>query len=493
MVLDEGALARRMNTTHEQVWPLINPSAASNFHADCFSDGLLPHIHPARRIAVQRGFDALVDELGAEIESGNVRKTEAKYNDKEKKVSDGDLALYVYTPKCEGTADWKEASLISRGLILDHKRREIRATPFFKFFNDSQDEPSLKMALESENPKVRVTEKMDGSLGIVFHHAGKWLVATKGSFHSIQAEWGTKYLNENFDVSKLDTGTTYLGELIYPENRIVIPYAEDRMGITWLAAYHSSGREYTLDRLEREVTAAALPRAPLLAGQLAFESAASLREKVDALPWTSEGFVLYVESVGLRAKLKGPAYLDVHKAQDGVNVGAIWTNLKSVLFDEPRPNGEDKMDLETLAKQEENLHEEFLLDYFTYKTQVLDSYAATLAWMEAMRWVLNHHPDFGGLPRKDLGRMASGLRNLGRAVDREPTPAAKRDLPAALARADAAGDEGYSAAAVLLATVEAWDELWAPERAAHQRYPASVHELVGNVGKLLPEDPNLFL
>ena len=65
-------------------------------------------------------------------------------------------------------------SLISRGLILDPVQRLVIATPFPKFFNFNEG----GVALPDE--PFTVSEKLDGSLGILFHHQGKWRITTRG-------------------------------------------------------------------------------------------------------------------------------------------------------------------------------------------------------------------------------------------------------------------------------------------------------------------------
>ena len=77
-------------------------------------------------------------------------------------------------------------------------------------------------------------EKVDGSLIILFWHAGEWRTATKGTFGSAQASWAAERLR-GCDLSALSRGTTYLAEAVYAENRIVVRYDQDELVL--LAAY----------------------------------------------------------------------------------------------------------------------------------------------------------------------------------------------------------------------------------------------------------------
>ncbi|MGL1080507.1 RNA ligase, partial [Vibrio parahaemolyticus] len=78
---------------------------------------------------------------------------------------------------------WDPVTTAARGLILDLEDRRIVATPFPKFFNAGErGEPIPDLPFIA-------TEKLDGSLIIIFHHRGRWRTATKGAFASAQAQW----------------------------------------------------------------------------------------------------------------------------------------------------------------------------------------------------------------------------------------------------------------------------------------------------------------
>lgn len=476
-------------TKHERIWPLIDPAVAGNYASQsAAADGLLNHVHPAHRYLAEQGFDGLLAQLERECAAGNVKKSDAKYVDG--KNADGDLQLYVYSKACEASASWSPASLMARGLVLDVKTRRIAATPFWKFFNDFEDPQTLDRALEAAG-HVRVTEKMDGSLGIVFYHSGRWRVCTKGSFHSPQADWGTEYLEAHFDTSRLVRGTTYLGELIYPENRIVVPYSDEQTGITWLAAFAENGREYMLERLECELGAAATEGVRVkMAGQLVFASLDDLRATVSHLPWSREGFVVLSEGMGFRAKLKGPAYLSVHKNRSLVTPGNVWGLLRSVLTGvdskKSRTSGKDKV-LEAsaeLKELEQQLDEETAVDYYVLKNQILDTYLRLLAWLASMREVLQHSPAFASLPKREVATLQASLKKL--ATQKSFTS----DLDDVVREFQdcAAG----STAAFILEVVTAWRGLWAQEGGGLQAsvgYAALVQGAVDRAGRTRPEDP----
>jgi RNA ligase len=199
---------------------------------------------------------------------------------------------------------------MARGLILDPAARRVVATPFPKFFNAGEGGQSIP------DLPFETFEKLDGSLIIIFHHAGRWLTATKGAFESDQAKWARARLDAA-DLSHLVPGTTYLAEATYPENRVVIRY--DEPALVLLAAYAEDGVELDFDAV-RETAArlgwSAAERHP-------FTSFTDLLSQASELPRTREGFVMRFAN-GLRLKVKGGEYRRIHALISGVTPLALW-------------------------------------------------------------------------------------------------------------------------------------------------------------------------
>jgi RNA ligase len=253
-------------------------------------------LHPAHTIPF--------DDLAARLQAA--RDERLVY---ERHGSDG-LTLYVYTERCVYEAAWELATLSARGLILDHAAGKIVATPFPKFFNLGERDGT------APDLPFDVTEKLDGSLIIIFHHQGVWRTATKGAFDSPQALWAAARLAER-DLAALQPGTTYLAEATYPENRIVVHH--DAGALRLLGAYDDAGRELPFDGIERTGAAANLPAAR----RQAFESLAELIKHAKALPKTEEGYVLRFQN-GVRLKVKGDEYKRIHALISRVTPLAMW-------------------------------------------------------------------------------------------------------------------------------------------------------------------------
>src|SRR5690348_3156144 len=129
------------------------------------------------------------------------------------------FVIYNYTEACQYAGAWTPVTLACRGLIVD-TGGQIVARPFAKFFNHS----------ESHAPRfdpagaVAVTDKSDGSLGIIYHDRDGLAVATRGSFASDQAVHATEVLRTRYAGFTPPAGLTVLVEIIYPGNRIVVDY-----------------------------------------------------------------------------------------------------------------------------------------------------------------------------------------------------------------------------------------------------------------------------
>ena len=270
-------------------------------------------VHPAHTIP----FDELVTRLKA------ARDQRVVYE----RHGSGGLTLYVYTERCVYDGLWDLATISARGLILDLAAKKIVATPFPKFFNlGERDGTAPDLPFE-------VTEKLDGSLIIIFHHQGHWRTATKGAFDSPQAVWARERLAER-DLSPLKPGTTYLAEATYPENRIVVHH--DIAALRLLAAYDGSGQELPFAEIEKIGAATNMPAAK----RHSFNSLAELMKTTKTLPKTEEGFVLRFEN-GLRLKVKGDEYKRIHALISRVTPLAMWeamaagSDLESVRRDLP--------------------------------------------------------------------------------------------------------------------------------------------------------------
>ncbi|MFD5622937.1 AAA family ATPase [Streptomyces yangpuensis] len=235
------------------------------------------------------------------------------------------LSIYTYTRTAQYERVWNEVTTRCRGLVADDETGAIVALPLPKFFNVGEHESGQPYAPALPDEPFEVYDKVDGSLAIVFHYAGRWRVASKGSFISAQAVWAQRRL-DGADTSALHPGTTYLAEILYPQNRIVVDYG-DRRDLVLLAAFGPDGTEVPLAEAaphwEGVGSVVTVWPAMPLDELLALTESNTLPGGSSASGMDAEGFVLRFAS-GVRAKAKLSEYVRLHKVLTGVTARDIW-------------------------------------------------------------------------------------------------------------------------------------------------------------------------
>ncbi len=254
-------------------------------------------MHPARKFS----FDDLYTGLQYAKQEGLV------YEQKK-----DNLRLYCYSEETVYERKWMELTVIARGIILDIEEKKIIATPFPKFFNHGEVYTNIP------DLPFEIYEKLDGSLIIIYHYAGKWRCATKGSLNSDQAQWAGAWIEKCGELHRLTPGTTYLAEAIYPSNRIVIDYGV-REGLWLLGAYREDGTEF--DYAELHALANDLEWG--IAARYQYGSISELLEKAKEIDCNSEGWVLKFSDT-TRIKIKGDEYCRVHRLVSGLTPLSVW-------------------------------------------------------------------------------------------------------------------------------------------------------------------------
>ena len=218
--------------------------------------------------------------------------------------------IHNYTDACTWDQAWDEATLNCRGLITDDDGTIIaRGMP--KFFNSDQ-EQAPKFSLED---RVIVSDKADGSLGILYYTPDfKEAIATRGSFASDQAVWATEWWRKNRPNIALEADKTYLWEIIYPENRIVVDY-NGKEGLVFLG---------TVDN-ETGLFEPGWTTGVDCANRYSYETWAEVIESPDRP--NAEGFVVTRASDGAMVKIKYEDYKRLHKYMTRINEKHVWECL----------------------------------------------------------------------------------------------------------------------------------------------------------------------
>jgi len=226
------------------------------------------------------------------------------------------LTIWNYSEKVQYENLWNEITLQTRGLVTDDKGNVV-ARPYKKFFN-------MEEGKHTPTPDFEVYDKLDGSLGILFNYNGEWVFATRGSFNSDQSIKGLELL-QKYDYYKLHKDYTYLFEIIYNDNRIVVKYPYEDVILLGMIETKTG---YDVDLYNEGVDV----RLKNLINNIGI----SIVKKYDGIKDYSilksmikddeEGYVVKFSN-GDRMKIKGEEYLRLHKIMTNVSTTSVWEML----------------------------------------------------------------------------------------------------------------------------------------------------------------------
>jgi RNA ligase len=149
---------------------------------------------------------------------------------------------------------------------------------------------------------------------------GEWILATRGSFTSPQAIKGKEILDRH-DISAWRKDNTYLFEIIYPENRIVVDYKGEEKLVVLGAIHTETGNEVPDSSL-------------FFLQESGFEIVTTYKtwgEGYDLLKEEiskdREGYVIRFKN-GFRMKIKGDEYKRLHKILTNISNRDIFEYVK---------------------------------------------------------------------------------------------------------------------------------------------------------------------
>jgi|JI9StandDraft_1071089.scaffolds.fasta_scaffold42962_2 RNA ligase len=260
-----------------------------------------------------------IEELDAAVADGLVTK---------RPHVNGKLSIYNYSPLVQYSRNWTPVTKTCRGLVLDEDYN-IVARPFPKIFNYTEIIPDPVIYDRVPN----VSDKADGSLGIIYHDGNDWSVATRGSFESDQAIWATNWLQEEYPALYSDRwaysqpeGVTTLVEIIYPDNRICVDYGDKAELVLIAAIDNNNGADIPLQaldywhgtRIDEYTGFDTIDDAYRFATSNEYEG----REGV-VCTWFKYG------EPSFRLKVKHPEYVRLHGIIHSFSVKKVWESLSS--------------------------------------------------------------------------------------------------------------------------------------------------------------------
>jgi len=219
------------------------------------------------------------------------------------------LTIWNYTEKVQYEGLWDEVTSMCRGLVTDDKG--IVARPFRKFFN-------IEEGKHTPTSEFDVYEKMDGSLGILFFYKNEWVFASRGSFTSDQALKFEEIFTKKYNTSHLYHTSTYLFEIIYPENRIVVNYGDTEDVVMLGEINTETGEELDLGHYTNSIF-------NVVKKYDGISDYTTLKSMIEN---NAEGFVVRFSN-GDRMKIKGEEYVRLHKVMTNLSTTAVWEVLSN--------------------------------------------------------------------------------------------------------------------------------------------------------------------
>lgn len=224
-----------------------------------------------------------------------------------------DVRLFDYTPDCQFGKHWNEVTMQCRGLVMNVKTGEILARPFPKFFNYDE-YVGRGGVIPDEVPDI--SQKLDGSLGILYKLDGKYYITTRGRLDSRQGQWATEWFNTHVaHPEDAGEGLTHLFEIIYPDSKVVLDY--DFTGLVHLGT-HKIEDYSPVDFVWASPIRTPKKFEPTLLDMLNAEDKEG-----------EEGYVVHFPASKLRLKIKFANYVSLHKIVTELSEIGIWELLQT--------------------------------------------------------------------------------------------------------------------------------------------------------------------
>ena len=259
------------------------------------------------------------------ISIDTLKEYESKGLIKSQTHPEADLIIWNYAQEVQFDPSlWDDVTKMCRGLITNSSG-DVIERPFNKFFNHNDkylEQIGEKFDLDFEDATIQ--SKADGSLAILYWLNDEPFIATRGSFISDQSTEGSKMLKEVWQRQKsigvgcpifLRRELTHLFEIIYPENRIVVNYGQDRKLIYLCSIDKETGKTIILDNISFD--------------KVDFYTAEEFKYIMENQPEGTimEGFVVTFKN-GHRLKFKLEDYKRLHYIMTNFNDWDIWKILK---------------------------------------------------------------------------------------------------------------------------------------------------------------------
>lgn len=219
------------------------------------------------------------------------------------------------TTNREYLESWSELQRMMRGVVLTADGKVV-SRPFRKFFN-----------IEDHNYEVpdgpfTVFEKLDGSAIVISRYQNELIINTLGSFESDQAIYAEHLLFERYGhlVKHFEEGYTYVFEILYSDNQIVVKYEGDPKLVLLAIVNNETGEE-------RSIAEHVWPDKPKVYDFDSIDQIVKHLKRPEFM--NEEGYVVYFHSTKTRVKFKFQRYFEIHRIRSNLTPKAIWELLRN--------------------------------------------------------------------------------------------------------------------------------------------------------------------
>lgn len=239
------------------------------------------------------------------------------------------LVLFTYSREYQFgnfAKQWDPFVEHTRGVVFDTKTEfiEVVALGLIKLFNYGEGE------IHYPSPGATVVgcvEKVDGSLGMLFHHNGVWKLTTRGGLNGDIALYGKKILDRqtNGDYTCFDPRYTYLFEIVYPDNQIVVDY-KGKEELVYIARRHNRTGELIYHHNDKGIV---LPKDVRTVRTFPpLKTIEEIRLMINQEKGLDqEGSVTHF-SDGSAFKVKGEDYLRIHRAKAHLTFNRVLESIR---------------------------------------------------------------------------------------------------------------------------------------------------------------------
>lgn len=306
LTIDELASRNKHNVTKEVITKMVNSyNAAGKFEVETIFE--FNTDEEERIIKTKENF---IDVLNNYYDNGWLIK---HVND------ELGLIIWNYSTNTTYEGKWDNITMMCRSLVTDFNG-VIVSRGFNKFFNYAEIRYTYKpeVFIDSE-----FYEKVDGSYIAIFWYKDQWVVRSKGSFDTPQAEKAKELFNNYSDEVKnsFKKTLTHNFEVLYPENQIVVNY-NGFEGLVYLATTSRKGDHFIMKDLDSSVT-----KAKTYDFIMDYKAIKNMDDGIN------EGFVGKTKD-GMLFKIKFDTYIANHAIITNTSSYDIWNAMRIGTIDD---------------------------------------------------------------------------------------------------------------------------------------------------------------